>query len=336
MRKKVKLLLLSSLLLLLVGCVRPYKTPHIETIEPHQTAFLIPLVGNNKVNQQEFMSESYLEERKVPTKEIEIPQRWLQTGRFNNQGQWRDSARLILVDRSPVTREWTQSPNTGTSSKNEGIIAESKESISFMVGVNASAQIDEQDAAKFLYRYNNKDLSYIMDTEIRAMVESAFVANSGKMTMSEIIEKKAEIINKVRAEVIPYFEERGITITVLGLKGDIEYLNSEIQKAIDKKFKEEKALEAQRIANQRLIEESEAKAKAELKAQQIINQKEIEAAEAKAKAAKLMSESLEFQIKLQELENQKIFVENWDGQLPQIMGGESGLLLDLPINDLGK
>ncbi|GAB6098616.1 hypothetical protein JCM16358_04950 [Halanaerocella petrolearia] len=285
------------------------------------------MVGNNKKTQKEFMSEEYLKEKKVPTKQIEVPQRWLQTGRFENQGQWIPSAKLILVDRSPVTRKWTQNPSTGTSSKNEGIIAESSESISFMVGINASAQIDEKNAAKFLYRYNNKPLSEIMDTEIRAMVESVFISTAGKMKMSKIIKNKAQIIETVRNEVISYFKKRGITITVLGLKGDIEYLDSQIQETINKKFKEQRKLEAQKIANQRKIEQTRAEAEAKLEAQRLLNKKEIEKAKAKAKAARLMEESLQFQIRMRELENQKIFNENWDGKLPQYMMGESANLL---------
>ena len=64
----------------LAGCIKPYNTPEFITIEPHQTAFLIPLIGDT-TEQASFESEEMLMQAKVSTKEIEIPHRWVQTGR---------------------------------------------------------------------------------------------------------------------------------------------------------------------------------------------------------------------------------------------------------------
>ena len=178
--KTFKRILIIAMLLVfclttMVGCRRPYDTPEFVTIEPHQTAFLIPLIGDTG-NQASFESEEMLLEAKVATKEIQIPHRWVQTRRQHWIGEWRPTMTLIVVDRSPVTREWSSTKDVGTSAENQAIYAESAESIGFSAGMNCSAQIySEQDAAKFLYCYNNKPLSEIMDTEIRARVESKFV-----------------------------------------------------------------------------------------------------------------------------------------------------------------
>ncbi len=308
--KKTIIITMSLLVMtvVFVGC-KPYDKPELVTIEPSQTAFLIPLVGKTS-DQTEFMSEKFLEGAKVATKEIQIPHRWLQEGRVEYTGKWIPSAKLIVVERKPETREWTETSGTGTSSKNEGIVAESKESISFMARMNCSAQIDESDAVKFLYRYNNKALSEIMDFELRARVESNFVEECAKLSLEEILIKKGEIMENVREDVKQYFKERGITVTSLGLKGDFTYVNSEIQKSIDEKFKSAQALITQKNENERIV--SKAKADAE--------------------AIKIQAETIKDTIRLKELEVQAKTIEKWDGKMPQFMGGESGTILNIPFN----
>lgn len=216
---------------------------------------------------------------------------------------------LVIVNRTPVTREWSEGKESGTSTANQSISAESKESIGFSVGMNCSAQIyTENDAVKFLYSYNNKQLSEIMDTEIRARVEADFVEKCAKYTMNEILEKKAEIMDYVRKDVTEYFAERGITITVLGMKDGIEYDDTAVQAAINKSFVAERNAEAQEIENQTKI--SKANADAEAK---------IVEANAEAEANKVISESLTDRLIQQQMYGK------WDGKLPTYVGGDTSI-----------
>ena len=81
MKKLIVLgLLLIMVCALFTGCRKPYDKPELVTIEPSQTAFLVPLIGDTG-NQGSFESEDLLLEAKVATKEIQIPHRWVQTGR---------------------------------------------------------------------------------------------------------------------------------------------------------------------------------------------------------------------------------------------------------------
>lgn len=309
MNKKTSLITIIIIIVIilipigLISC-RPYDKPEIVTIEPSQTAFLVPYIGQTS-NQTSFSSEEYLKQLKISTKQVQIPHRWIQQGRIPSNGKWIPSAKLLIVERKPITREWTESEKSGTSSKNEGIVAESKESIGFMARINCSAQIDESDTIRFLYRYNNKPLEEIMDTEIRSRIESKFVEECSKLTLEEILANKENIIKNVRNEAIPYFKERGININVIGLKGEFTYLNPEIQKSIDNRFQSSKTLETQRNENQRVLE----KAKAD------------------AEAIKLQNETISQTIKLRELEIQGKAIEKWDGKMPQITGSNTSTIL---------
>lgn len=302
MKKLLSVLVaLFALCTCLTGCVRPYDKPEFVTIEPHQTAFLIPLIGDTS-NQASFESEEMLMQAKVAAKEIQIPHRWVKTGRMSWSGKWRPTMALIVVDRSPVTREWSSTKDIGTSAANQAIYAESSESIGFSAGMNCSAQIySENDAVKFLYCYNNKPLSEIMDTEIRARVESKFVEGCASRTLNEILVEKECIMKSVRDDVVSYFAERGITITVLGMKDGLEYDDATIQKSINDKFSSEMKLTTQKNENERIISE----------------------AEAKAEANRILSESLTDEVLKQQM------YEKWDGKLPDVVtGSDNGIIVD--------
>lgn len=303
MKKFIVIVLALVMMLGLSGCIKPYDRPEFVTIEPHQTAFLIPLIGDT-TEQASFESEEMLMKAKVAAKEIQIPHRWVQTGRIYWRGEYRDTMALIVVDRSPVTREWSSTVDIGTSAINQAIYAESSESIGFSAGMNCSAQIySENDAVKFLYCYNNKPLSEIMDSEIRARVESKFVEECASRTLNEILVEKEAIMASVRNDVETYFADRGITITVLGMKDGLEYDDATIQKSINDKFSSEMKLTTQENENQRIISE----------------------AEAKAEANRILSESITDEILTQQ------YYEKWDGKLPGVMttGSDGGIIVDI-------
>lgn len=305
----MKKIITLALLLILVcccftGCRRPYDKPEFVTIEASQTAFLIPLVGDTG-NQASFESEELLLEAKVATKEIQIPHRWVQTGRKHWIGEYRASAVLIVVERKPVSRSWESGDSTATSS-NKAIFGETSDNIGIYVGMNCTAMIEEKDAAKFLYRYNNTPLETIIDTDIKKMVEDRFNIETAKYTSTELGAKKGEIMEAVKSYVVEYFKDYGITITVLGLKEGISFENPAIQTAIDEKFASEQQLVIQQNKNEANLAKAEAEAKAL-----------IIAAEAQAKANQILSESLTDELLKQ------MYYDKWDGKLPEVMLGEN-------------
>lgn len=302
MKSSKKIILVSAIatmMLSLTSCIKPYDKPEFVVIEPSQTAFLVPLIGDT-TNQENFESEEMLNELKVATKEIQIPHRWVQTKRWSWQGEYKPSSRVIVVERKPETREWI---NDGAI--NNGIQAKTKDDIKFTVNLACTAQIDEANAARFLYRYNNKALAEIMDDEVKTKITSAVVGECAKYNQNELSSNTEAIMEKVSENVIPYFEERGITITALGLTGDFVYSDS-VQKSIDQRFQAEKEAESQEIKNQQEVANAEAEVKiAQMEAQAILKKQSV----------------MDAEIRLKELENQKAWVEKWDGSVPQVVTG---------------
>ncbi len=292
------LLLTASLSMAGCGFVKPYEKPEFVTIEANQTAFVIPLEGKTS-DQGKFESAELLKDAQVATKRVEIPHKWVKTGRLPGSGKYVDTVRVIVVDRYPATREWT-----GKSS----FIGESKDSVKFDQGISATAQILEEDAATFLYQYSGKPLEEVMSKEIRNKIGSVLLEKYGTMNIDQIRVNKQDIINHVRKEVEPYFKNVGITLSNIGYIGDMKYLNQDIQAAINKKFNAEE----------------------DSKAQAILNKTEIDKAKAEAEANKTRKEAMKEIIEMKELEIQQQWIEKWDGSVPTVQSGNGGTMIQIP------
>lgn len=304
MNKRTKVILgtvLTSVILL--GACKPYDKPEFVTIKPNQTAFVIPLEGKTS-EQSQFESESYLSDMQVATKRIEVPHKWVKTGRMSGSGEYMDTVKVIVVDRYPETREWANK---------KAFIGESKDSVKFEQGISATAQIEEADAAKFLYKYSGKTLEEVMDKEIKNKVGSVLLERYSSMTIEEIRANKKSVISYVEKAVLPYFKERGITLSNIGFIGDMKYTDSKIQEAINKKFNAEENAKAQAIESVADVK----KAKAEAEANTI-----------RSKSMKEIQEMRELTLKEKELDNQAKLIEQWDGKLPQVEGSDS--IINLP------
>lgn len=354
---------------------KPYDKPEIKTIKSNETAFLVSVTGNTD-KQKKFDSEADMMQELVREKDVKIPHYWLQTGRLPRQGEWRASFRLLIIDRTPVTREWVNGLSGTNKNADEAIKVEAKDSITFYSGMNCTAMIKESDAVKYRFNYGERPLETIMDSEIRPMVESLYAEIAGTMVYEEVIASKDRIISYIRtgregseyvkeqlAEydengneirpyvpaqkkqdkikgVVEYFKDRGITITVLGMKGGLTPENSEIQKSIDEKFKAEKEYQTQQAINKKNIEQLQSEAEAKLEAQRALNTLQVERAEAEAQSVKIKASVLEQELKIKQMEAMIMRAQaelerakNWNGEYPSTLVTDSknaNMFLGLP------
>ena len=348
--KLVTLFTVVFALCVLGGCRRPYEVPEYKEVGPSETAFVIPLEGDVS-NQAKFDSAEQVAKYKVAAKRIQITHRWNQTGRWDCEGAWIASVLVITIDRSPVTSQWTTSVNNGTANKDEGIWAESRDSVGFSTGFSVSAMIQEDTAALFLYRYSGKQLQYIMDNEIRARVQMVFADFAAQYDMSELREKKQEILAAIRKDAIEFFEGRGITITTIGNFGGFTYENQKIQDSIDNVFIAQRLkevakaqLDAQTDVNKRLQMEGQGEAQ-KLAA---VAQGRADAArtEAGGEATRIetvlkaiqAAASNPLYLQLRILEVQQAQIQKWDGKFPVYFmgtGATPNMLLNLPAPSMG-
>jgi hypothetical protein len=345
-RWRLRIPLSASVFVLIIpfanGCSRSFDQPEYQDVDTAETAFVVPLEGDT-ANQAKFESEQFLEDHKIAAKRVQITHRWSQTGRtflWMEQGEWIPDVRLIKVDRSPVTRQWTADVD-----KDKAIWVESADSVGFSMGFMASAFITEQDAARFLYWYPAGSLATVMDTEIRARIQQDAAEVSAKYPLDNLRGRKEEIMDSVRKDVVPFFAARGITVSTIGMYGGMTYENPQIQQAIDEVFVAQQLknvnlakFEAQEKANEQIDLEASGLAKKAMTIAEGEAQARITAADAEAKSIEIVNEALSKGsgpqlLALRQLDIEKARVEKWDGQYPTyFMGGGSSpsLLMNVP------
>ncbi len=341
-----KFLAASLVLLLLPGCMRqPFEPVKLETIGTNEEGFLIPYVGDTR-KQTSTNNEDFLRANLVATKQIRIPQQWIQLGYETTgwNGEWRDAAKLIKVDKSPVTREWTADPNTGTSNRNEAIWVMTSDQVEFSTGWTCTARIaSRDDAVKFLHNYPSGSLQSVMDTEVRAKIQAVFGLEVTDLPMDELRKNATPHLKRVVGDVTKFFEERGITITNLGISGGFVYKDKAIQDMLVKVFNAEQETsiavaktQAQEQENKRVLLEADGKAQA------ILAEKKAEAdgikavADAKAYEIQKAKEDLATYLRLKQIEIDAKRTEKWDGKFPVYYMGTAGstpdLLLQMPVS----
>jgi regulator of protease activity HflC (stomatin/prohibitin superfamily) len=303
------------------GC-KKYDVPEFVEIEPNESGFLIKMVGDSK-DQAKFDSVEFLEENKVAAKRVQIPHTWIKTGRMYWTGEYQDTVRLIKVDRTPVTREWTASNSQGAPGTNKAIWVESKDSVSLSIDLVCTAMILEEDCAQFLYRYTSKSLTEVMDKEIRGRIQQELAEECAKHQLEQLKQNKGEILAKVRPLVVAFFKERGIELTSLGFGGGLTYENTGIQNAINKTFEDQQLKISALAKYDAQVQENEtikAKAQAEAEAAKSRASGEAEAikllADAKAYEIEKAKATGNMYILLRQLEIQNETLKRWDGKLP--------------------
>jgi hypothetical protein len=333
------------LVLLAFTFIRPYDVPEFVEVDSSESAFLIPLEGDT-TNQAAFHSVKFLEEKKIATKRVQITHRWQQMGYLPRSGNYVTTVRLVKVDRRPITREWTKSPKTGTSSKDEAIAVESKESVNFSMGLSCTAHIPEESAAVFLYSYPSKSLSEMLDMEVRARIHQIIAEEAGTYNVFDLPAKKNEIMKAVRDDVVPFFKKKGIEITTLAMLGGLTFDNAEIQRAIDDaakashlKVAAEAKRSAQEVENKTLLlaadgkataAKREAQGKLEVELVRIESEAKIRIREAEGQAeairrvadarayeAQKVNEQPETYLRLRMIEAEMLRWKQWDGRYPQ-------------------
>ncbi len=334
-------------LLFLTGCGgcgrKPFEPIKLEVIGTNEEAFLIPLTGDG-TKQTKSNNEEYLKANLVYTKQIQIPQQWVAIGyeNWSWNGKWHDAATLVKVDTSPVTREWTADTTSGTSTKNEAIWVMTSDQVEFSTGWTCTARISNRDdAVKFLHNYANGSMIKVLDEEVRSKIQAEFGLEVTDLPMDTLRKQATPHIVKVVTKVTAFFQERGITITNLGITGGFIYKDKSILDTMVKVFNAEQEKAIATAAYQAQMERNKAViSKAQGEADAIIKTKEAEAkgiqmlADAKVYEIEAIKKDPDGYFKLKQIELQRELLMKWDGRYPQyFMGaGNAGpnMLLQLP------
>jgi hypothetical protein len=217
--KKVLVAVMALTMMFVTSC-KEYQEDIYATATTNESVFVVPLEASAKAGAK--LTPAEYDKHKVMAKKIQIPTRWHNTGRMWFNGHWVETVKVLKVDRTPISTNWLN-----------GITVESQDSIDFAMSFNCTAEIYDADSALFLSRYMGGTLKAIIDREVRNHVQGVVSSVTSKYDMDELRSKKGEIATTVKSTVIPFFKERGITITTLDMSSGFNYTNQKIQQSLD-------------------------------------------------------------------------------------------------------
>jgi len=224
------------------------------TILPNESAFWIPDAGANKDSQAQFETEDYLKANKVAVKRFIVPHQKLQgSGAFFDF--YVPAGRLIIVDRTPFSREWVEQEHRGTSKKDESFPCQSKEGLNISVGVSVGASVLEANAARYLYRfgvlpppgdrtdpkvifnsvYYSRKLADVMDDVGRKKVQTLVCDEITSRSFDKANEEAVKIMETVKQKATEYFESVGITLDFIGW-ADTFTFDRDVQAAVNRRY----------------------------------------------------------------------------------------------------
>lgn len=225
-------------------------------ILPSESAFFIPDAGANKDSQASFGSEQYLKENKIAAKRFLVPHVKLPaTGGYFEGDYYVPSGRLIILDRTPVNREWVSASHRGTSAKDESFPCQTAEGLDYKVGIAISSFVTEDNAAKFLYWfgvnapagdrskaeviftsvYYARSLSQVMDSVVRSKVQALVCSEVVKRTMDKANADLAGMMTNIQTSVETYLASRGITLDFIGWADTVNF-DPHVQDAINRRY----------------------------------------------------------------------------------------------------
>lgn len=306
--------------LFLSSCA-PYKTLDVVEVQSNETAWAIPLDAMSKDGQVKFDSVAFLNQKKIASKRIMVDKVKRDIGRMYWSIEWIPTTRVIKVDRSLVTRQWTDGAG-GKSEDDFAIGVVTQDSVKLRVGLTITASIEEDDASTYLYYHGARPLSEVLDQNIRSFAISELTKEYSQLNLNDAQVQGDEIYAKLFANAAKAFKPKGVSIQYLGNAEGLTYGDPTVQQAI----------------NARYLAEQDAKtAKEQQEAQKIRNATKVLNAQAEADAAKKLLDAKEatmfqndLQVKMMNAQASLTMSQRWNGGLPaNIIPGNSPMLMNL-------
>ena len=225
------------------------------------------------------------------------------------------------------TVKWTRDPNEGHP-VNEEMSYNSKEGMEVYSDVSLSYAIDPKMVPDFYLKYRLSNLDAFTHGILRDVVRNSLNEVASTYPVEDIYgERKTEFLHKVEALIQVKMAPVGVGIQQFGFIG-APRVPDVIAAAITGKAQAiQNAERAQNELAQTQAEAAKKIAEADGDAKSEVSRVQGEAEANRIRQASITPQLLE----LRRLENQRAFVEKWNGQLPQVESGSgSGIMLQLP------
>lgn len=217
-----------------MSCIRPYDKPTFEEVDTYETAFLIPMLSDGETSAEQMNGADYYKNKEVNSKLIQVPHKWVQTGRFRNSGYYRDTIKVVKVSLKPVSGTWDLDSS-------KVIRVETIGSQGIRVPLSYTAKILPEDAALFLSNYPSKALEEVLDNEFNRYTADILGKAFHKVAYEDVAKLRDTILAEAYDDITDHFAKQGITIVQMGIIDGLVYDDTSLQKNIDEQAKIESA-----------------------------------------------------------------------------------------------
>lgn len=228
------------------------------------------------------------------------------------------------------TVKWTRDVSEGHPI-NEEMGFNSKDGMEIFANVSLSYAIDPKHVPDFYVKYRVNDLELFTHGILRDIVRNSLNEVASTYVVEDIYgEKKAEFLGKVEQQIQEKVNNVGVGVQQFGFIG-APRVPTVIATAITAKA--QAIQEAERAKNELATTQAEAAkkiAEAEGDAKSTVMRAQGEADANRIRQSSLTTQLLE----LRRLENQRAYIDKWNGQLPSVQTGQNtGFLMQLPKQD---
>lgn len=244
------------------------------------------------------------------------------------------------------TYTWSHSPHEGSSS-DESFTFQTKEGLPVNTDIGANFHIENGKVAEVFTKFR-RDMDYLTHVYLHNVVRDQLNQVSSRMSVESVYgEGKSELIKEVEKGVRDTVAQNGIVVTNIFISGEFR-----LPEAIKTQISAKIAATQRALQTENEVQQSKAEAQKQVATAQGEAQKQIALANgeaaatlAKAIAQAKSNEALAKSITPQLLEWERLKIENnrvskWNGSVPQIQAGGSGmgtlLNMSLPAVASGK
>jgi regulator of protease activity HflC (stomatin/prohibitin superfamily) len=204
----------------------------------------------------------------------------------------------------------------------------SKEGMEIFADVSLSYAIDPTKVPEFYVKYRVNNLDYFTHGILRDIVRNSLNEVASTYNVEDIYgEKKAQFLHQVEQQIQDKVNNVGVGVQQFGFIG-APRVPSVIATAITAKA--QAIQEAERATNELATTQAEAAkkiAEAEGDAKSAVTRAQGEADANRIRQTSITPQLLE----LRRLENQRAYVDKWNGALPSVQAGQgTGFLMELP------
>lgn len=295
--------------------IKPYDKPEYVQIDTNETAFVIDLFADSEDTAQATLtSEDYYEKHLLNEKLVQIPHKWVKTGRMRGTGKYIPKLKVVAVSNSPITGTWD----------NE-IKVETKGSQGFTVPMKYAIRVTPQDSGRFLSKFpanisvegtRSKMLSSpekVADNQFRNIVAAELSKEFHKYEYKDVLPNRDDIVAAAIERIKEWATEFGITIDNLAVWNGLIPDDATLQNQMDEQAKlaaqvetEKKRFDAEKQKKQNEIELQK------METERVNVERAKKEAEAKATVAvqNILAQTSNFELerkrKEQEIENLKL------------------------------